>query len=715
MIFATLIFGSLLQQEFAIPSEASSEFRILASSIEKAFAEKDFEKGTKLVDQLPKENAVYRVGFAKGTSAVQKQQLSSAIANSAKKWRSGLDGLVMFSRVDTPKSQIVLEFAQSPSSTWKWMTSAKSNFLLASVPWTVSEATYLGNLTFAKYLGLRTISKGESLSEKDINAAKRVVELTRLLRSSIQSLTPNLQVPVGASSEFHHLVIDIQNALGKRDFVSAEKLSKLLPTSAVTWNVNSAKLNSDQQGEYNEVINVAVSNWAKALGGAVEFKKITSGIADIAMSFEPELAKLPGTNYVAGAAWFFGVDSTQPKVEAVIGLKRGASLTSTLGRDVFNESQFAIGRCLGLAPSPLLGSAMGRIEGSMVNINSISQQEVNAVKKILLLSKQLRGMVQKRQVVVSSYPSLKLERESLVFSDQIQGDLGQAKMLVTNTGTAPMELELRGDCGCVTGTVSSVLAPGESSLMVGNFFTSELVGDIHHNLILKTNDPDRPIIVIPARIRVIPRAEVVFTDSNTVYLDSDAKEFIYYVHSAESKLFNIVAASVIGMPFSVQASPFDGEVASLAKQGGKVKIHGYKVIVDTSKLSARDVFGRSEATVYLRTDNPKLNYVKAQIFVQKGIVSLPESVYFGSPQGVADSSFVLIRLGRPFNILKVTADSKFLKFEVKPNSQVQPSAYTIRAIYDGKSPGHRFKGTIIVETDDPSQPTIKLPYQTSQT
>ena len=103
------------------------------------------------------------------------------------------------------------------------------------------------------------------------------------------------------------------------------------------------------------------------------------------------------------------------------------------------------------------------------------------------------------------------------------------------------------------------------------------------------------------------------------------------------------------------------------------------------------------------------------MFVQKGIVSLPESVYLGSPQGVSDSSLVLIRLGRPFKLKSISSDSKYLTFETVPNTSTNPSAYTIRVIYDGKAPEHRLKGTITIETDDANQPTIKIPFQTSQT
>ena len=151
------------------------------------------------------------------------------------------------------------------------------------------------------------------------------------------------------------------------------------------------------------------------------------------------------------------------------------------------------------------------------------------------------------------------------------------------------------------------------------------------------------------------------------------------------------------------------------KMGQKQKVRGYKIVVDTSNVQTAALFGRSSGSVFIRTDSPKVGKINAQFFVQKGIVSLPETVYLGSPQGIADSNFVLVRLGRPFSIKKVSSDSAYLTFEVVPNTPSSPSAYTIRVLYNGKAPGHRIKGTITVETDDAKQPIIKLPVQTSQT
>ena len=702
----TALFIALLgnSQGFIIPTGASSEYRKLATDIENAIVEKNFVVGSKLAAKLPNRDVTYRIDFAKATVA-QRDSFKSAIVGAANGWQTALHSLVTFKPTDSVAADITFRF--DALSTGQWTTKALSQLIAGfGLKQVAKDAKY----TFAKYLGLGT----ERTVAPDPVVVRKLVDLSEFLRGSISNLAPDYQVPVGASSEFHHLVIDIANALNAKNYIEAEKLGQLLPKSTITWSFDPSKLNADQKAEFSQTVSAAEANWQKAVSPEVEFKHVAVGHADIAISFEPVLAAIAGTNEVAGAAFFFGTDPAQTRVETVIGLKRGPGLAKVLAREVYNESAFAFGRYLGLAPSPLLGSIMGRIESQMVNVNVFASHEVTAAHKILALSNLIRAAIREKKTFEVSHPILSIDRDSVVFKEQFQGDEGRTQILITNAGTSPLELEVRGDCGCISGEVVAVLAPGRSTFLTGIYGTTELIGDIHHNLILKTNDPDRPTIIIPASITVIPRAEVVFPESNTAFTDSSDRNLTFYLNSAEQKVFKILDATVVGLPFTVKTEPYDGEQTNFMKEGQRQKIHGYKVTVDTSKMP-QGLPGRSNATVYIRTDNQKIPIVKAQIFVQKGIVSLPETVYFGSPQGVADSNFVLVRLGRPFKVLKVTSDSKFLTFEVKPATAVNPSAYTIRVLYNGKAEGHRLKGTITVETDDPKQPKLLIPYQTSQT
>lgn len=524
---------------------------------------------------------------------------------------------------------------------------------------------------------------------------------------------PDYSVPVGASSEFHHLVIDIEKALTAKDYARAEKLAGLLPHTPITYRIDTSKLSESQRDEFQESVRAAAVSWEQVLTRQVTFRAVTGDTPDILFSFEPVLAKLPGTEEVAGATWFLATEPTPPLIEAVIGLKRGPKFQKVLGREVFNESVFTFGRYLGLAPSPLVGSGMGRIEGQMGNPSSIVSQEVVAAKKILNLSSLLRTAIHKKEAIEVGHPAVNVEKTTLEFEPQLQGDEGRAQMLITNNGTAPLELSVRGDCGCIGGVVAPILDPGKSTLLTGVFDTKELVGDVHHNLILRTNDPDVPTVTIPVSITVTPRAEAVFPESNTAYMDGNEQTFTFYIHSAEQKVFRVIESAISDNKLTVAIEPFDGETANFLKPGQKQMIHGYKVTVNMAKYPKEALFGRAMGMLYMRTDNPKISVVKFPFYVQKGIVGLPETIYLGSPKGASDSHFLLTRPGRPFTIKKISSESKYLTFTVTKNEKFHDAEYSIKVLYDGKAPGHILKSVIVVETDDPKQPVIRIPIQTS--
>ncbi|MBI1331827.1 MAG: DUF1573 domain-containing protein [Armatimonadetes bacterium] len=540
-----------------------------------------------------------------------------------------------------------------------------------------------------------------------------ITSLVLATLAQIPDTKPDYTVPIGTSSELHHTIIDISKALAGKDYVTARKLSGLLPKSTLTYRLNTEKLDMNQKAEFEAAISSAAETWQKLSLRQLKVQAVTTKNADVTFSFEPALAKLPNEDMVAGATWFLATEPSQPFVEAVIGLKRGAKLQPVLGRDVYNEALFTFGRYYGLGPDPIYGTAMGRYDGPMASPSEVTSQETTAIRRILTLSDLIRQAVEKKGTIPVSEPSVTIEKDSLSFEPVLQGDKGRSQMVITNKGNAPLDLFVRGDCGCISGVVESPLAPGKSTLLTGVFDTSELVGDVHHNLILMTNDPDLTTKVIPVSISVSPRSEVVFPESNTIYMDGSNKTFTFYINSVEKNIFKILNVVAVGADLSATYEPFDGETSNYLTPGRSQHVRGYKVTVDSSKYNAGALFGRMSAVMYMKTDNPKLNIMRVNLYLQKGIVSLPETVFFGTPKGRTESNFVLTRPGRPFAIKKISSDSKYLSFEVVRNDRLSGSEYFIKVTYDGNAPLHKIKSEIVIETDDPKQGTIRVPVQTS--
>ena len=524
---------------------------------------------------------------------------------------------------------------------------------------------------------------------------------------------PSYIVPVGASAEFNHLVLDIESKINEGKFLEAEKLSVLLPHNEVTVRIDSSKLNPTLKSDFEDAIIDSATIWEQKLLKAVHFNFINSPKADISISYEPVLAKVAGTDMVAGATWFLAMEPTQPYIEAIFGLKRGARLDPLHAVEVGNESRFTFGRYLGLSPNPVFGSAMGRYDGPVNIPTVVSPLEAGAARKIFALSHLLRQAIHEKKKVPVGVAAVNLEMKSLPFESQLQGDRGTANLLVTNTGSAPLELAVQGDCGCITGTVESPIKPGQSTFVNAVFNTTELIGDVHHNIVISTNDPDHPTVIVPVSITVKPRVEFVFPTSNTIYFDEPSRLFTVYVNATETPVFKIINSALTGADLPMKIDPFQGDVDNYVSPGKKQHVNGYKITIDTSKYPVQALFGRAIGMVYLKTDSSKMSIVRSNIFFQKGIASLPEAVFFGSPIGPDSSSLALTRPGRPFKILKITSESKFLSFEITPDPTAKDTQYFVRINYNGKALGNRFKTVVVVETNDPKQPTIQIPVQTS--
>jgi hypothetical protein len=269
-----------------------------------------------------------------------------------------------------------------------------------------------------------------------------------------------------------------------------------------------------------------------------------------------------------------------------------------------------------------------------------------------------------------------------------------------------------GDCSCISGDVLSTLKPGESTALKARYRTEELVGEIEHNVVLVSNDPERPSQKFSAKIRVEPRAEVVFPTSDTLVLDGGEKKLTFYVHSSEPIEWKVLGAQMVPLNSTVLYEPFEGDVKDW-KNGGQIRhVKGYRLTADLSAIRESEVFGRNMFTVYVALDNKNMKLVRANLFVQKGIVAQPERIYLGAPTGPTESSFVLMRTGKPFKILSASSDSKHVTVSV--TSSKLGAEYTISAKYDGKAPEHRLDTQIRITTDDPKQPIVLIPLITAQ-
>jgi hypothetical protein len=518
-------------------------------------------------------------------------------------------------------------------------------------------------------------------------------------------------VQLGASASFHSKVLAVERLLAEKKFPQAGKAGMLLPRSDATVSVSYKNVAPEKKTAFDNAVKFAIDRWNMAIRGAGTVRLVTKGAADIVVSFEPLLAKLPDTGEQAGAAWFYGSQSDQASLEAVIGLKRGAELKPTQDKEVHNEVLFTIGAYFGLGPAGYYGPAMGRIEGEMANLTGIQAAEIERVKNNLRLSKNLRLAALNKVIVKPQEPSLFVENQKFEFGTTLQGNEVIAEMTVANRGNSTLLLAAKGDCSCIGADVVGELKPGATARLRGKYKTMELEGEVLHYVIVESNDPERPLVKIPSRIFVKPRLTPVFPISDVIDLTEELKPFDIYVHSEEQPRPNIVKAMMGGVDMPVTFVDFEGTITDFKKQGAKRSIKGYKFTVNPEKLKGMPVYGRLQSTLFVRTDSEIMPVLRVPIYIQKGIVASPDSLYLGSPVGPVDVTINLSRPGRPYKILKMSAESKHITAKIAKT--IDAGEYLIRIYYDGKALEHKIKTTLTIETDDPKQPFVKVPIESS--
>jgi Protein of unknown function (DUF1573) len=522
---------------------------------------------------------------------------------------------------------------------------------------------------------------------------------------------PDYTIALGASSEFHRTVLDTERLLWAKQFADALKRSQLLPQSVVTLRADFKNVTSENRIAFANAIGFSVDRWNIALTGAATIKQIKSGAADITVSFEPVLGKLAETGERAGASWFYGTTPQEPSVEAVIGLKRGADLKPTQDKEVHNEISYTIGAYFGLGTAKVAGTAMGRIEGAMNGLTNISLYETARAKQNLRLSKNLRLAALNKKAVRPQEPSLFIEKRQFEFKSTFQGDDVIEEMTIANKGNAPLRMTAYGDCSCISGESPQELKPGATARLRAKYQTTELQGEVIHSIILDTNDAENPTLKLPARIIVRPRASVIFPISDTIDATDELRPMQFFIHCEEAKRFRITDCMVNGIDLAIKQEPFSGVVKDFRKNSVETNVRGYKLTIDTTKLSSIPVYGRMMASVYVRTDSEKMPYFRIPIYVQRGIIANPDSIYLGRPVGSLDFTMTVMRPGKPFKVLKISSLSKHISASVIQN--LSDYEYVIRVLYDGKAEEHQVKTELIIETDDAKQPTIRIPVESS--
>jgi len=140
-----------------------------------------------------------------------------------------------------------------------------------------------------------------------------------------------------------------------------------------------------------------------------------------------------------------------------------------------------------------------------------------------------------------STPKIQLATNTFEFGRVPVGTVVRATFVLTNVGTAPLEIvDVRPGCGCTTaGTWDRLVAPGKTTTLALQLNTANFGGAITKNATVTCNDPAQPNVLLLIKgevwkpIDVQPNFVIFNAATGT---DSNAVRVVHVVNNTEEKI-----------------------------------------------------------------------------------------------------------------------------------------------------------------------------------
>ncbi|RYG44213.1 DUF1573 domain-containing protein, partial [bacterium] len=374
-----------------------------------------------------------------------------------------------------------------------------------------------------------------------------------LLPVFAQEAASPLETPVGTNGDYQSLVLAVRRATTV-DPKRAGRLAGLLPRldPVIYWDDRNVPAVSREA--FRGARDFALAEWGQVLGG---FKPriVTSPAAaagGLSFSFETRLAQ------GAGATHFADQNATTPRLETVLGLRRGEFYTGQI--DVHNEVLFAVGTYFGLLPNKGFGGAMGRTDRTTSLGTSPRANEALLADQTFTQATAIRKAIANGQRLSPGSPKLWVETKSLDLGVRVQGQPAETSFTVANNGNGPMSLQVLGDCACLSAMGPTRLEAGESGVVRARYNTAQVGGSLKHQVLIRTTDPEQPVIGVTMNLAVRTLARFIVPGGPTLMPTDGAPVDLYFV-TDPSKPVKIKSAQADGMPGDLTSEPWQGTLA----------------------------------------------------------------------------------------------------------------------------------------------------------
>ena len=270
---------------------------------------------------------------------------------------------------------------------------------------------------------------------------------------------------------------------------------------------------------------------------------------------------------------------------------------------------------------------------------------------------------------------------------------------IRNAGAAPLVIgAVITSCGCTAAkpTKTSV-APGETSAITASLDTRFEHGPTTRTITVATNDPKAPSIVLTLKgdIRQPVEANPADVDFGAVKHGTEISRQVTISPLVADRNFKVISVSNANRNIQAGLAPrTDGKPGA---------------ILTVTLLKTMPAGGFDDMVKIATSRTP----VEVTVFgVVRGDLALkPVQVSFGvvrHHQGVVQYARLINTGVRPIKVLGVSSDNLGVAAEIKP---ITPGKeYKITIELRPNSPDGALRGRIAIQTDDPNQRTIILPF-----
>lgn len=516
---------------------------------------------------------------------------------------------------------------------------------------------------------------------------------------------PPVEFQTGTNEWFQSTALSAMRLMESGKFTEASRILARLPDRTVTVFWDESAVPANQRGEFQAARKRAFDAWASIVPD-LKFQFVTRG-AEIHLGFAPTLPPNADSPGPAGAVFLTSPSPEDPTVDAVIALRRGAQGLPTTALDVSNEIVYAIGTHLGLARIPVPSTAMFRREERYNDFNKPLFAQGGTVARNLELIQRLRQDAASRRAVQFALPKLAINPTKFDAGSTVQGDVIQFSVQLTNPGRSPLRYTIVPDCGCFVVRQGAPIQPGETIAVPISILTREFPGNQRKNLFIYSNDPEASLRVLPVTFYAAPRFRFLWNEpSDTLIVGESGRSATLFLTYDPRQPIEVVGMTITGgATGSVSYEPWEGELADPQLGEGPRPRKGYRIDL----LFGPNIgTGRREVGLEVETRDQVFRFVRHNFYLQRGIVALPSSVFFGQIGNEELRAVAMLRQpGRPFRITRIESDHAAIR--ATSERLKDGSEYRITVVYSGKADAGDLEATITIHTDDPSQPVIVIP------